>query len=679
VLILGLSGGQCLTQDVTAVPFTWLHDAAAVLIEDGRIVAGIEEERLNRVKHTNRAPLSASRFCLETRGISGRDLDHVAVYWDDSTLDGHARMAFLRHPDQPVLRSTRDGLRELCATHLDIDLPSERVHFVRHHLAHAVSAFALSGFERSLVVTLDAQGDHEAGLIAVGREGHAIAPRAAIAIADSLGYLYQEAIMFLGYQVFDEYKVMGLAPYGDPARYHDAFNRLYTLLPDGGWRLHRSELRSLYSVLTPRRKSEAFTQAHKDFAAGLQATLETIVFHLLRHLRTASGERHLCLAGGVAHNCTLNGKIHASGLFDQVFVQPAAHDAGAALGAALQVYLANGNATPASPSAHGTAAAGIPRLEHLYWGRDIGSDRRIEQTLDDWHDFLEFEPADDICARAAALMASGHVIGWAQGRSEFGPRALGNRSIVADPRPAENKTRINAMVKKREAYRPFAPSVLVEDAADYFVLPKGVTELPHMIVVVDVREDKRALLGAVTHVDGSARVQTVSRNTNEKYWRLIDAFKQITGVPVVLNTSFNNHVEPIVDSVEDAVVCFLTTDLHHLAIGNWLVRKRDVPLVAHERLIVSLPPYVRLTKTKALDADRQWQRRHRLEHSHQARYTVEVSRPMYDLLDAADGCLTVREICAGLALRREEICHLLAELRDLWSLRAVVLQPSRSR
>ena len=668
MLILGLSGGQQLAQEPPAVPFTWLHDASAVLVEDGHVVAAIEEERLNRIKHTNRAAVSAARFCLDARGISGRDLDHVAFYWDDGTLDRQARTMFLRNPQQASLRTTRQGLRDLCARHLGIDLPDERVHFVRHHLAHAVSAHALSGFDRSLIVTLDAQGDYEAGTVSIGGPGGAIDTLASIAIEDSLGYLYQEVIPFLGYQVFDEYKVMGLAPYGDPRRYRQAFQALYTLLPDGRWKLHRQEVRSLYGVLTPRRKGEAFTQVHKDFAAGMQAMLEEIVFHLLRHQRRATGERALCLAGGVAHNCTLNGRIAASGLFDRVFVQPAAHDAGAALGAALQVYLTHNGSGPK-----------IRPLEHVYWGTPIGPDREIRHALERWHDFVSFDRADDICVRAAELIANGHVIGWAQGRSEFGPRALGNRSILADPRPADNKTRINAMVKKREAYRPFAPSVLVEEAERYFVLPASVADLPFMIVVVDVREDKRALLGAITHVDGSARVQTVSRATNEPYWRLIKAFHDLTGVPMVLNTSFNNHVEPIVDGIDDAIVCFLTTGLDYLAIGDWLVSKRDVPLATYQRLVVSLPAHYRLVHTKALGVDGTWSRLYRLESTHRVEHAIDVSRSMYELLSAADDCRTVSEIwaeiCADLASPREDLCRLLQELADLWSSRAVILAP----
>lgn len=677
MLILGLSGGQCLPQEVSPVLPTWQHDASAVLIEDGRVVAGIEEERLNRIKHTNRAPLYSPRFCFRAHGITVKDLDHVAFYWHDSQLAVSAKVRFLRNAWEPVLREPRAALRDFLATHHGIALSRHRIHFVRHHVAHAVSAFALSGLDRSLVVTVDAQGDQESGLVAIADRREGIRPVASVPIEDSLGYLYQEVIRFLGYRAFDEYKVMGLAPYGDPARYRRAFRRLYSLLPNGVWRLHRDRVMDLYAIVTPRRRDEAITQAHKDIAAALQEAIESVLFHRLEYLRRRTKERSLCLAGGVAHNCTMNGRILASGLFEQVFVQPAAHDPGAALGAALHVYLEHCR-TSRHRVSRPARAVDIPRLEHLYWGTDIGSDREIRRTLERWSEFISFERADDICLRTAALIAGGNVIGWAQGRSEFGPRALGNRSIVADPRPAANKDRINAMVKKREAFRPFAPSVLVEDAGDYFVLPPGVTDLPYMIFVVDVRNDKRSLLGAVTHVDGSARVQTVSRETNERYWRLIKAFKDITGVPIVLNTSFNNNAEPIVDSVEDAIVCFLTTTLDYVSVGNWLVRRKRTSLDAYQRLVPQIPAHYRLTHTKSLAMDWTPQETYQLLTSYDTSQKLTISRPLHDLLLHADGRRTIGEICRARRCQTGRVRGMLRELHELWAARAVTLSPPAS-
>lgn len=668
MLILGLSGGQALPQEVSPVLPTWQHDTAAVLIEDGRVVAAIEEERLNRIKHTNRAPLYATRFCLRQHGITGQDLDHVAFYWDDAALDRIIKRNVLRQPQRPMRGNARDELRDLCATHLAITLPPDRFHFVRHHLAHAVSAFAQSDFERSLIVTLDGEGDRESGLVAIGDRATGIAITQSFAIRDSLGYFYQETIGFLGYTLFDEYKVMGLAPYGDPARYRSAFDALYTLLPAGGWQLHRDQLVSLYDVITPRRKGQEITQAHMDFAAGLQAALERIVFHLLTYQQHQTGERNLCLAGGVAHNCTVNGKVLASGLFERVFIQPAAHDAGAALGAALHVYQEQSRTCPRRCT---------QSLAHLYWGRDINVDGEIASTLTRWRECITVERVDDICRAAASLMADGHVIGWAQGRSEFGPRALGNRSIVADPRPAANKARINAMVKKREAFRPFAPAVLVEAVHEYFDLPPGVTELPYMIAVVNVREDKRPLLGAVTHVDGSARVQTVSRHSNAPFWHLIKAFQDITGVPVVLNTSFNNNAEPIVESAEDALVCFLTTGLEYLAIGDWLVRKGTMDGSSCQTLVLSIPPHYRLTHTRLLDDTGAPRSVYHLMASYDAEQTLAISPATYEVLLTADGQTTVANLCAAAGYDHEQTTGVLTQLYELWQMRAVSLTPHR--
>jgi carbamoyltransferase len=675
VIVLGLSGGSGLPQEVSAYLPTWQHDAAAVLIEDGKVVAAVEEERLNRIKHTNCAPLKAAQYCLQARGITAADLDRVAFYWDDGALNKYARMAFLKNARQPAVRDARATLREIFGAHFGVDLPSDRFHFVRHHIAHAFSAFTLSGYERSLVVTLDAQGDSDAGLVALGDCSLRMTELASVGINQSLGYLYQDLIMFLGYKMFDEYKVMGLAPYGDPERYRASIQELYCVLPEGGWQLHR-RMDSLYEVITPRRKGEEFTQAHKDFAAAIQYVLEDIVFHLLTHHQKTTKERNLCLAGGVAHNCTLNGKILASGLFERVFVQPASHDAGAALGAALKVYLDTEPTTRGSGRRVKPApAAAIRPLEHVYWGPDIGPNPQILHTLERWSDFITFEMVSDISARAAKLVADGRVIGWVQGRSEFGPRALGNRSIVADPRPADNKTLINAMVKKREGYRPFAPSVLVEDAHEYFDLPCGTTELPYMTFVVSVRAEKRELLGAVTHVDGTARVQTVSAQTNERYWRLIKTFAEITGVPVVLNTSFNNNAEPIVDSAEDAVACFLTTGLHALAIGDWLVQKRRVPLSAYARLTVSIPSHYRLTHTRAVGVEWQTSESYHLINARDADDRIEVSKPVHDVLSAADGLKTIGALCAMRRLANKRARAVLKELHDLWSSRAVILTP----
>jgi carbamoyltransferase len=386
-------------------------------------------------------------------------------------------------------------------------------------------------------------------------------------------------IALLGYVFTEEYKVMGLAPYGNPARFRRAFRDIYALLPQGDFLLRWDLIGTLNKLVPARKRQDPLEQIHADLAAALQETLEDIVLHVVRYFRELTGNTRLCLAGGVAHNCSLNGKLLYTGLFDDIFVHPASHDAGCAIGAGVYPFLL-GNGFRVSgvppilsiPVATGDSPSYVgDELRTVYWGSDIGSEEIIQATLSEWHEFVHFEAVRDIAARTATMISKGAVVGWVQGRSEFGPRALGNRSIVADPRKAENKDIVNAMVKKREAYRPFAPAILEEYVHDYFDLPVEKNRFPFMTFVVRVRPEKQELLRATTHVDGTARIQTVCREDNPRFWQLIDAFRVITGVPVLLNTSFNNNHEPIVDSVEDAIVSFLTTGLTHLVLGDTLV------------------------------------------------------------------------------------------------------------
>jgi carbamoyltransferase len=338
---------------------------------------------------------------------------------------------------------------------------------------------------------------------------------------------------------------------------------LVALMDQGQYRLAaKDEVDRVLARLVPlARGSDDLLQCHRDLAAAVQECLETVVLHLLKHWQNTTGLRHLCLAGSVAHNCAMNGKILASGCFESVFVQPAAHHAGCALGAANHVSRRLRPELPIAP------------LRHVYWGPQIAHGETLRASLHAWRAWLDVRQSDDIVADTAACLAAGEVVGWVQGASEFGPRALGNRSILADPRPAGNRARINRMIKKREEYRPFAPAVTEQVATDYFELG-STSSLPYMSVVVPVREMHRKSLGAVTHVDGSARVQTVCEQDNPRFWALLNAFGAQTGVPILLNTSFNNNVEPIVDSVDDAICCFLTTGLDKLVVGDYLMTHR---------------------------------------------------------------------------------------------------------
>lgn len=666
MMVLGLTGGLDEAHaEAHRLPFDFIHDATAVLIRDGVVLAAIEEERLNRIKHTNKRPHRSLRFCLESAGIGPEALDAVVFYATEPYVRRILETLHLGDFSQKELTTPRGMVQRLFREELGYDLSPAKIFFVDHHTAHAVSAFAMAGLEEALVVTLDGQGEGISGMVYDGR-GRQMTPLKSFTEQHSLGYLYRDVIRFLGYEMFDEYKVMGMAPYGDPAKYRALFQTFYELLPDGDYRLHLERTRALFHVTKPRRKGEVFNETHQHLAAALQEAVELIGLHVLAHFRKVTGHRNLCLAGGVAHNCSLNGRVLYEGGFERIFVQPAAHDAGCALGAAIAVQLALAPASTVEP------------LQHVLWGTDIGDDAQIEPALRAWSGLVTVQRCADIVGRAADLLAAGKAIGWVQGRSEFGPRALGNRSILADPRPAENKDIINRMVKKREAYRPFAPSVLEEKVDDYFITTATQKTFPTMSVILDVRPEMRTLLGAITHVDGTARVQTVSRAANARYWDLINAFGERTGVPMLLNTSFNNHAEPIVDSAYDGVVCFLTTDLHALVVGDWLVTKKpgiDQDPAPWLELKVGLPV------TLSLAAERRWVSAteqgwvHELRFTHHHGKTAKVSSALHGLLGRADGRRSFLELGQAAGLSPAETAALLPELREHWTNRMVVLAP----
>jgi carbamoyltransferase len=556
----------------------------------------------------------------------------------------------------------RTTLTRLLGEALQTEIDPRRIVFVRHHMAHAASASAVSGFERSLVLAIDGYGDGLSGLVARG-EGSALTELATFPQRKSLGLLYLKVIEFLGYGQFDEYKVMALAPYGDSTDYGPLLSGLYELRSEGDYELDVGEIAGrLSGQVAVRKPGEPLERRHYDLAAALQEALERIVMHVLSHHRDATGLSELCLAGGVALNCTMNGAIASSGSFNGVFVQPAAHDAGCALGAALLASHEGGRPAPGT------------RLRNVYWGTDVGSPDEVEATLRRWGDFVEYERCDDVEGETAARLADGQVIGWAQGRSEFGPRALGNRSILADPRREENRERINAMVKKRESYRPFAPSVLEEAAHELFDLPAGADSYEFMLFVVEVREEMRPILPAITHVDGTARVQTVPRSENPRFWKLIRAFDEITGVPALLNTSFNNNVEPIVDSAEDAVVSFLTTTLDLLVVGDFVVSRREPALAGRLALRASLPPHVAVAKARRFVSPERTAVTAELERTHASGAGEPISIELADRLLALDGERPLAELLAESSPANGQV-ELLDEMDRLWALRLVRLRP----
>jgi len=557
------------------------HDSAAALLVDGEPVAVAEEERFIRKKHAGDVPVQATRFCLAHAGVKPRDIDHVAFFYDPYLVVRKRLSLFVRYfpaslnllldmtaPATHIL-SMFLGEARLLRRRLFANDPGCRYHFhyVEHHRAHAASALMLSPFERAAVLSLDGTGEWATTWMGRG-EGNRLAPLRQTTFPHSVGLVYSAVTHYLGFRPWSgEGKVMGLAAYGDPERWLPTFRQIIRPTPEGFavdmryfryhvrfWREWVSE-QFVDTFGSPRVPESAIERRHEDIAAALQAVTEEIGLHLADVLQRATGERNLCLAGGVALNCVMNGKILRESRFADVFVQPMANDAGTSLGAALHVH---------------HEVLGHPRrteLESVSLGPEFGA-AEGEAALR--RRGIVFRRSDDVACETAALLAAGKIVGWFQGRMEVGPRALGNRSILADPRRADMKDRVNARVKQREGFRPFAPSVLGPRASDYF---DGCRASPYMMLNFTVRPGKRDAIPAVTHVDGTARVQTVTRAANPLYHRLIEEFDRLTGVPVLLNTSLNVRGEPIVHTPEQAIACLLATEMDHLVLGDYVVEK----------------------------------------------------------------------------------------------------------
>jgi carbamoyltransferase len=557
--ILGLTGGMSIVNEIKFQETVELfHDAAAVLLQNGKVIAAIEEERLNRIKHTNKAPLNAILYCLKIAGIHIDDVDYFTFAFEEKTLDNLLKGAALNNKDYNGYVNFRDLFTDTIKKELGFEIKKDKIEFINHHQAHAASAYYASGVDDSLILVIDGGGDLYSGLLQ-SRFNNNFEDLVRYKPQDSLGLFYLRVIRHLGYYLFDEYKVMGLAPYGDPKVYRSLFKKMYTLEEGGNYRLYIERVDYLLDGQAPARaKGAPFTQQHRDIAAALQEALENIVLHILTFYKAKTNHTNLCLAGGVAQNCSLTGRILRETSFKNVFVQPLSYDAGCAYGSACTV-------------ANREGYNDFQEIKSVLWGKAIGQDDEISKELHHWSDIITFTRHEKIEEKTAELIANGKIIAWVQGRSEFGPRALGNRSILADPRQAEMKNIVNRRIKGREGYRPFAPSVLEEEVDNYFYTNGG--SYPFMNFVHYVKEEYRDKLGAITHVDGTARVHTVSKDENPMYWQLIKSFFKITGIPVVLNTSYNNNYEPIVENIFDAITTFLTTELDYLVIGSYIISR----------------------------------------------------------------------------------------------------------
>jgi carbamoyltransferase len=569
-------------------------NASAAIVVDGKLIAAVEEERFNRVKYAAGLPVEAVRFCLAQAGVTLGQVDHVVIPRDPWARVGTKLRFALRMPrfamNRTKVMARSAGIKQDLADGLGVPRESFRAQFhrIEHHRAHLASTFHVSPFETAAVLSADGLGDFASAMWASG-EGANVRQLGSVVFPHSLGIYYTALSQYLGFLRFgDEFKVMGLAAYGEPA-YMDAFRKIVHIHPTNFFRLnldyfiHQREgadmtwkdagktpvispmfSTGLEKLLGPARKpDEPVEKRHRDIAASLQARLEEVLLAHIAALAKSTGQKNLCLAGGVAFNCVANGKIFDASSFERVYVQPAAGDAGLAVGAAYAVY---------------HEVLGHPRtftMEHAAWGpgfapRDVArliAARNLangDLKIDDF-------PEDLMLQETAKHIAAGKVIGWFQGRAEWGPRALGNRSILADPRRADMKDILNQRIKHRETFRPFAPSVIEEATGEFF---ERTDPSPFMTFAYPVRPEKRSVIPAPTHVDGTARLQTVNRQHHPLYWRLIREFGNQTGVPVLLNTSFNEN-EPIVCRLEEALDCFLRTKMDVLVMGNHILEKKS--------------------------------------------------------------------------------------------------------
>ena len=553
----------------------FVHDGSAALIKDGEIIAAVEEERFDRVKHGIGYPYHAINYCLEEGRIRFEDVDYIAFnfkpfkkYREDLWLNLKAMFHGFKSIKYSIYLGTTAiypylfTLKEAEKIRIETN-GKKRVQFIEHHLCHAASCFYPSPFEEAAILTIDNKGEGISASYNVGR-GRRIELIKEIRLPHSLGMLYLAFTFYLGFESGDEYKVMGLASYGE-AEYYDVLKDILQITPGGGFRINPGYFdyvpegifsEKFYKRLgRPRQSGEEIEQRHINIASSLQRRLEDVALSMVRWLHQKTKSRNLCLAGGVTLNSVMNGVIEKRGPFDNIFVQPAASDIGTSLGAALELYF-NRCKNPVR----------VP-MEHAYWGSGY-TDGEIEDALKLAK--LKYKRVKNVASETAKLIADGYIVGWFQDRMEWGPRALGSRSILADPRQKEMKDVVNKWVKHREDFRPFAPSVLEERCHEYFDCNHP---SPFMLFVHDVLETKKDEVQAITHVDGTARVHTVNRDTHPLYYELIQEFEKLTGVPVVLNTSFNIMGEPIVRTPSEAIRCFYGTGMDYLVIGPYLISK----------------------------------------------------------------------------------------------------------
>ncbi|MFZ2449490.1 MAG: carbamoyltransferase C-terminal domain-containing protein [Methylovulum miyakonense] len=563
-------------------------DSAACLFQDGKLISATEEERFRRIKHWAGFPSESIKFCLKDAGIDIDQVDYITISRDPSaniynkiTHSVKNLISFNTLKDRLLNSRKVASIKEELANSLGLDIASitAEVKNIEHHRSHMASAFFASPFESSAILSIDGFGDFTSTMIGIG-QGNKIEVLDSVIYPHSIGIFYTAFTQYLGFDNYgDEYKVMGLAPYGTPSMIDKL--RDIVIFKDNGlfeinteyfkhakegvqmsWENGDPHIDAIYSDYlveqfgTPRKKSEELTQYHKDLAASVQKITEELIFHILNHLQKRTGLKNICIAGGVAQNSVANGKVLEYTTFKNLYVPPAGHDAGTAIGSALWLY---------------NSILEKPRIEPMmdsFFGSKF-SDTEIEEFLDSKKiDYIKYSD-DELFDKVTDRLINAGVVGWFQGRAEFGPRALGNRSILADPTRKDAKELLNLKIKRREPFRPFAPSILMEYVKDYF---EKTDMVPFMEKVYKIKENKRAEIAAVTHVDGTGRLQTVDKSIAPKYYGLIEAFYKKTGVPILLNTSFNEN-EPIVNTPEEAYACFARTKMDMVVMGNIVVSR----------------------------------------------------------------------------------------------------------
>lgn len=560
---------------------TTYHELSACLLKDGQLVAAVEEERFTRIKHGKPAlvsnpdvlPKQAIDFCLEKTGITFAEIDQIGIsFCPKDRLKNIGVDKYFTEGDwgsksgEELFYEKIMTVPKLLSEYAEVDL-TDKIVWVPHHISHAGSAYYVSPFKESAVLSIDGIGEITTTWLGVGN-GNKMSVIKEIAYPNSIGFLWEKLSKFLGFSEYDAAKVMGLTSFGDKKKFHSHFQKIVKIEPNGNFRVDEDILRFRSNDYEPLEKlfgvkkldnPEDRTTAHEDVAAGLQVITNDVVLNLAQYLSENTKSKNICLAGGVALNCVSNFEIMRGGYFENIYIQPAAHDAGTALGAAY--YLWNDLQSQNREFV----------MEHAFWGPDY-SESEIENIL--IAEGVRYKKLANIEEVTAKLISEGNILGWFQGKMEWGPRALGHRSLIVDPRNMSTKETLNMRIKRREPFQPFAPSVLSEDTDNWFEVPKNCASISKefMEFAFPVKEEKRTAIPAVTHVDGTSRIQIVRKEINPKYHSLISEFKKITGVPMVLNTSFNEN-EPIVCSPVDAVKTFKRTKMDYLAIQDFLVSK----------------------------------------------------------------------------------------------------------